>query len=285
VNETAAAADPVLALVSDATKDPRSLYYLWEQQQWEAGKVDLTSDAAEWKDVDPQLRRAVSDTVAWRRLRAELATTALVPFVDGAPQEEQQVFLTTHLVDEARHLVFFDRVLTEVLEVHGATIGDRRGLVDDHSLLRLLTDVLPRFVRELRAGGPDQRPLVTAVTAFHLVTLGALGLTAQRALDRYLSENDVLPGIRRGLELEARDAERHVAFGVVLLAHVVGSERILARTAAEAVASTLPLVRSALGSAASLAPTVYGKDDLGERAESALDRWLEAVGLEVPVRS
>jgi ribonucleoside-diphosphate reductase beta chain len=285
VIETSAAADPVLALVSDAMEDPRRLYYLWEQQQWEAGKVDLTSDAAEWKDVDPQLRRAVSDTVAWRRLRAEFATTALVVFVDVAPQEEQQVFLTTHLVDEARHLVFFDRVLTEVLEVHGEAIGDRRGLVDDESLRRLLTDGLPRFVRELRAGGPDQRALVTAVTAFHLVTLGALGLTTQRALDGYLSENNILPGIRRGLELEARDAERHVAFAVILLAHIVGSERILARTAAEAVASTFPLVRSALASAASLAPTVYGSYDLAGSAESAVDGWLEAAGLELPVRS
>jgi len=278
-------ADPVLTLVSEANEDPRRLYYLWEQQRWEAGKVDLTSDSAEWTEVDPQLRAAVSDAVAWRRLRAEWATTALVPFVDVAPQEEQQVFLTTQLVDEARHLVFFDRVLGEVIEVGGDTIADRRGLMDDDSLRLLLDDVLPGSVRELRVGGVDPGPLVRAVTAYHLVTLGALGLTGQRALDRYLSENDALPGIRTGLELEARDARRHVAFALVLLTQTVGRDRLLARTSTEAVAVTLPLVRSALGSAGSVAPTVYAGDDLAEEAESALDRWFAAVGLERSVRS
>lgn len=278
-------ADPVVSLLAQGLGEPRSLYYLWERQQWSAGKIDLATDASQWNELDPGTRRPVADSVAWRRLRAEVATTALVPFVDLAPSEEQQVFLTTQLVDEARHLVFFDRVLTEVVGVDGATPEERGGVVDGAAAMSLLTEVLPALAAALKVPGAGERELVAAVTGYHLLILGALGLTEQHAVMGHLSERDALPGLRRGLAFEARDAHRHVAFGLGFLVEALRRDPALSVVAQRTLERTLPLVRSALIAGAQAAPVPYSGEELERSANGALRRWLEQAGLELVVRS
>ena len=39
----------------------------------------------------------------------------LAPFIDAAPREEQKYFLATQQVDEARHAIFFNRFMHEVV--------------------------------------------------------------------------------------------------------------------------------------------------------------------------
>ena len=274
-------ADPVLVLLSEGRGDPRALYYLWEQQQWEAGKIDLTVDREQWRELDPGARRPIADSVSWRRLRAEIATRALVPFVDLAPSEEQQVFLTTQLVDEARHLVFFDRVLSEVTEAPGSTVEDREGIVDDASLRSLLTEVIPDVVASLRARGAGVGELAVGVVTYHLVVLGVLSLTEQEALVGYLSEEDVVPGLREGLSLEARDAHRHVAFGLGLLARTIEEHPDVLAAARTGLDRALPLALAASSAAASSAPTPYSGEDLKAAATSALAQRCSEVGLEM----
>lgn len=277
-------ADPVLGLLAGQRPDPRALYYLWEQQQWEAGRVDLALDAQQWEGLDPARRRPVADAIAWRRLRAQQATTALVAFVDVAPNEEQQVFLTTHLVDEARHLVFFDRVRAEVMGAGEEAMEDRGGVVDDAGLRSLLVDELARACRGLRSGaGPPE--LVDAITGFHVVIVGALGLTEQKALDDWLSAEKILPGIRRGLELEARSAHRHVAFGLGFVADAVSRDPSLEATVSAALVRSLPLVRSRLMASAAVAPAPYPGAGLVETVDAALESWFAGVGLQVPLPS
>lgn len=276
-------ADQIVSLLADGRTDPRALYYLWEQQQWEAGKIDLAPDAGEWPGLDAQTRRAVADSIAWRRMRAEAATTVLVFFVDLAPEEEQQVFLTTQLVDEARHLVFFDRVYAEVAGGVGETIEERQGLVDDPAIRSLLVEVLPEPAAGLRGAGAGPAELVSAVCAYHLGIVGALGLTELGALLEHLETEDVLPGIRRGLGFEERAAQRHVAFGVELLAQAIGKRPSLRSVAAGSVERWLPLVRSALGSIAMVAPAVYASEPLADGAMLSLEGWFAEAGLEVRV--
>lgn len=275
-------ADPVVALLREGA-DPRALYYLWEQQQWEAGKLQLAVDAQQWGEVDPALRRPAADSVAWRRLRAEVATTALVPFVDVAPDEEQQVFLTTQLVDEARHLVFFDRFQSEVAGASGEHLQDRGGLVDQTPLRSLLTEVVPGLGREVARGTTAH--LVSAVTIYNIATLGALGLTEQRALVAHLRDEDVLPGLCEGLELEARSAIRHVAFGLGFVAALVSDQPLLRAAVARGLSRSWPLVRDGLVAVASVAPLPYDATSLVGDAQRRLEGWFAEVGLELSVES
>ena len=47
----------------------------------------------------------------------------LSPYIDAAPLEEQKYFLATQQVDEARHAVFFNRFMNEVVGVGGTERG------------------------------------------------------------------------------------------------------------------------------------------------------------------
>ncbi|MFN2525080.1 MAG: hypothetical protein ABR505_02280, partial [Actinomycetota bacterium] len=103
----------------------RSLYYEWEHGQWGAGSIQLATDARAWDELDADWRRALLEALAPFAVGQERASTALVPFVDAAPDEEQQVVLTTHLVDVARHAVFLDRFYAEVAERSEAEMSAR----------------------------------------------------------------------------------------------------------------------------------------------------------------
>ena len=275
--------DPVIALVREA--DNRALYYLWERQGWEAGKIDLSPDSQQWGHLDPALRRAVGDSVAWRRQRAEVAISALVPFVDLAPDEEQQVFLTTQLVDEARHLVFFDRVQAEVFRESAGGSADRGSQVVDPALRSLLSDVVPRHMQQLREKGAGVAQLSAAMVDLHLVIVGALALTEQAALVSHLETDDALPGIRDGLTLEAGAAHRHVVFALGFLAEAVRRRQVDQAALSASLGASLLHARAALRSAARAAPTVFANLDLVQHAQGSLERWFAEVGLELSVRS
>src|SRR5438045_5691317 len=51
-------------------------------------------------------------------------TDTLGPYVTAMPDEEMRIFLTSQLVDEARHTVFFARFFREVLGINKDTLED-----------------------------------------------------------------------------------------------------------------------------------------------------------------
>src|SRR5260221_13072018 len=48
----------------------------------------------------------------------------LGPYVTAMPDEEMRIFITTQLVDEARHTVFFARFFSEVLGIDKGALED-----------------------------------------------------------------------------------------------------------------------------------------------------------------
>ena len=263
-------ADAVIELLRAEGRDSRGLYYLWERQQWEATQVDLAADASAWPELDPVLRRAVTDVTAWSLRRAHLATGVLVAFVDQAPTEEQQVFLTTQLVDEARQLVFLDRYGTEVIGRDGSDMEER---LDETGPALEGAGVLGRIVDlggELRAG--SQTGLTDALGAYHLGTVGAAGLTMATWVVDALEADGELPGWRAGMTLSMQDAFRHVAFALRVAAGDVSGPAGLRRG--------LDVVRPGIEQLLqelSLTAPLPGAEDLIERSRRSLTRWFGAV--------
>ena len=273
----------MLELVTRAGAGYRDLYYRWEHEQWEAGKIDLSAAVEAWPELDAFPRRHLADAINWRRVRSELATTALVSFVDAAPTEEQQVFLTTQLADEARAGVFLDRVADEVLGATGSDMATRSGSAAETvepQLSRLLGLSLTEAAADLRAAADPVEALVGAVTGYHLGVVGMLGLTELHGLLDGPAVIEGLEGIAEGLRMMQRDAARHVAFALLLLADPDGgsSNELLGQALGDAV----PAVLGILGSSANAAPGLGSAEHLQERARNDLAQWLRAVKLRVP---
>ena len=270
----------VLALLAEANGGYRGLYYRWERQQWEAGKLDLSVDVGQWPTLDPSLRLEVTQAVGWRHLRARLALDALVGFADAAPHEEQQVFLATQLADEARHIVLFDRFGTDVMGMHPESIDRRRPDVVDEDLRALLLDVLVETSAAVAAAPePDLDALSEAVTIYQIGIVGMLGLTQQRSLIEELEPEDLLPGLRRGLTLAGRDASRHVAFALLLLQEATAADGGALARSHEALRTVAPLILRVLSGSGDVGGA---QKDLARAAGDTCVAWFQAVGLEPP---
>ncbi|TMC35942.1 MAG: hypothetical protein E6J28_11205 [Chloroflexi bacterium] len=90
------------------------LYRRWESQQWAVGDIDFSLDRQDWLEANDIERKA---TLWSHRLffnGEERVTSTLAPFVWASPTPEIEVFLSTQMVDEARHTVFFERWWREV---------------------------------------------------------------------------------------------------------------------------------------------------------------------------
>src|SRR5205814_552596 len=63
--------------------------------------------------------------------------------------------------------------------------------------------------------------LAQAITLYHLVVEAALAQPGQHFIDESLTKRDLLPGFREGIRNVSRDEQRHIAFGVKMIADLV----------------------------------------------------------------
>lgn len=271
-------ADPVVL-------DPgyRQLYYRWERQQWAAGAIDLSEDRRQWVEVFPiDFQRAFSWSLSSFKIADEI-TTMLVPFVDAAPSEEQQVFLTTQLADSARHTVFYDRFDSEVL-ADGAALAPRPGWLNEGCRI-LTTEMLPAASEAIANDLGNMGRFVEGVALYHLVIEGTVAFTGRRFLLDHVHANDLLSGFRRGSTAIALDEVRHVDFAMRFLRAMIVKDRHYAEVIRDVITRAVPVVRAAFeppgGDLSYLDPFSYGPGDLTTFALDSLEKNARAIGLEV----
>ena len=216
------------------------LYSRWERGNWSAMELDFTEDARQWREDFTEFERTAAlwnyGLFFWGE---DAVADNLSPYIDAAPLEEQKYFLTTQQVDEARHAVFFKRFMQEVCEIGDGSMSSGLQAVRPRltSGFRKIFDRLDSMADELRA---DRSPakLAAAVTLYHIVIEAALAQPGQHFIFGYLEQRDQLPAFRAGMANVAADEQRHIGFGVKLLADLrredpVGVPRAVARTLRE----------------------------------------------------
>ena len=62
----------------------------------------------------------------------ECVTNTLAPYITAMPDDEMRIFLTTQLVDEARHTVFFARFFNEALGIDMGRLEDTLGVAQNN---------------------------------------------------------------------------------------------------------------------------------------------------------
>src|ERR687896_2210548 len=114
--------------------DYGQLYKLWERQQWRTQDIDFTQDRIDWHERIPEDERfqrmygLSSFFIGEQRVTEELG-----PIMRAAPTEDQRIFLSTQIADEARHVRFFDRFYSEVGVYEGGDgVADRLKQTQEH---------------------------------------------------------------------------------------------------------------------------------------------------------
>jgi ribonucleoside-diphosphate reductase beta chain len=281
---------PAVAPVERGTT-PELLYLRWEAQHWTTQSIGFSGDVADWECLSDEGRQTLRRTIAVFVVGEQAVTETLAPILDAAPHEDERIFLSTQVADEAKHVAFFRRLSAEVLHAAG-TAGAARLELDPRSApdLRTILDTrLCEAVESVRRAPRNLSCWAAAVTTYHLVIEGYLALAGLRNMLHFLRGTSLMPGLAAGLGAIARDESRHVAFGVLALRRRVCEEP----GTAEAITSTLldlagPAVRVLVNPdnllrLASLASGARSRrSNLVELRELALDspaRRLRAIGL------
>src|SRR5213082_208847 len=198
------------------------LYRRWEQGNWRASEIDFTTDREQWHGTLTDIQRRGSLwTYAMFFHGEDAVADNLSPYIDAAPREEQKYFLATQQVDEARHAVLFARFMREVV---GAGTDTGSSLEATRSELswgfRKVFARLDRMGEELRRDRSKPK-LAQAITLYHLVIEATLAQPGQHLIEESLKRRDLLPGFREGIGNVSKDEQRHIAFGVKMLADLI----------------------------------------------------------------
>ncbi len=282
--------EDVLALIDEGETrlpTPQDLYYRWERQQWRAQDIDFSPDRAQWAElVTPDVRPMRLAGFSAFFVGEASVTDTLAPICLAIPGEAERIFLTTQLVDEARHVVFFERFFREVVLLPGERLEDL--LAEARPFVRpatatMLLEVLPEATNRVQREPGNMEALVEAITVYHILIEGAMALAGQRGMLHTYRQMNVLPGFRAGFTAVARDESRHVLFGVAFLRRMAQQDARYGRLVETVVRRHAPTVWEALGPAPSMIPQILANGgnphETQEFAFHSLRKKLRVMGL------
>ncbi len=199
------------------------LYRLWEENNWSATGIDFSVDKEHWRSkLTDRQRESALWNYAMFLVGEEAVARTLTPVLDAAPTHAQSIFLTTQVVDEARHHVFFDRFMREVVGL-GSDTESTLAAMGPHLTwgFKGVFDELDKVTEALRKKPKDRALLAQSVALYHFVVEGLLAVPGQHFIKRYVEALDILPGFSEGIRNVSRDESRHVAFGVKFLGELI----------------------------------------------------------------
>jgi ribonucleoside-diphosphate reductase beta chain len=199
---------------------PQQLYELWERQQWASQAIDLEQDKRQWAELPEEEKGDHLWGLSSFFVGEERVTTEFSGLVMAYEDEQEEAFLATQQVDEARHMQFFDRYYREVFGFDDPSITARLERVRENvteSFVKLFDEDLVQTGQRLIENPRDMEAKVDFVTAYHLVIEGILALTGQHFMTEYYETHRLLPGFVEGFTNISRDEHRHVAYGTWFL--------------------------------------------------------------------
>ncbi len=260
------------------------LYARWEQGNWSATGIDFSVDRRQWQGEFSELeRRAALWTYAMFLHGEDVVADTLSPYIDAAPLEAQKYFLATQQADEARHAVMFSRFMREVAHVGSdapSTLAASGGTLTWG--FRKVFGRLEKMASELRRERSKPK-LAQAITLYHLVIEASIAQPGQHFIEASLSRRNQLPGLLEGVRNVSRDEQRHIAFGVKMIADLVREDPDCEPAIAELLREILPYM-----SALFVPPgwderyvTLFGftLEDVYAHGAEALEGRLRAAGL------
>ena len=185
---------------------------------WDPADIDFAQDRYDWLQLHDRERDVILRLTSLFLAGEESVVGELLPLVWAISKEgrlEEEMYLATFMVDEAKHVEAFGRFLDEVVQHYpDLTIYHTPGYQ------AIFCEELPRSLNHLFT---DQSPeaLAQAGATYNLVVEGVLAETGYRAFHTMLRQRRILPGMSRMVGLIKRDEARHLAYGLLLLSRLI----------------------------------------------------------------
>ena len=187
---------------------------------WDPQAIDLSRDGADWSGFDDTECDFLLRTLTLFQAGEEGVTSDLLPLIMAVADEgrlEEEIFLTSFLWEEAKHVEFFRRWLDQI----ALATGDLEGYLTP-SYRRLFLVELPSALSALKTDGSVEAQIRASVT-YNMIIEGVLAETGYHGFRQSLEANGKMPGLLDGVRLISRDESRHIRYGVFLLDRLINA--------------------------------------------------------------
>lgn len=195
---------------------------LWEKAKrlgiWNPADIEFSQDKLDWQQLAADEQDLLLRLTALFQAGEECVTLDILPLLDVIAQEgrlEEQLYLTSFLWEEAKHVEAFRRFFDQVAEAH-------RDLTHYHtaSYRTIFSEELPAAMGRLRT---DRSPVAQARASvtYNMIVEGVLAETGYHLYHRVLATRGIMPGMQRVATLLKADESRHLAYGIYLLSRLV----------------------------------------------------------------
>ncbi|MEW5986574.1 MAG: R2-like ligand-binding oxidase [Chloroflexota bacterium] len=242
---------------------------------WNPADIDFRQDAQDWLGFAEDEKDVILRLTSLFQAGEEAVTLDLLPLIIVMAQEgrlEEEMFLTTFLFEEGKHVDFFHRFLDEVAGV-------------PHDLSRYHTpnyraifyEALPQHLRRLLHDASPAAQIRASVT-YNIVVEGMLAETGYHAYLTTLERQELMPGQRAGIRLTKQDESRHIAYGIYLISRLVAADDSLWAVVEETVNELVTPALGIIGDAfACYDPIPFGLQE-EEFINYALDQFQKRIG-------
>ena len=205
---------------------------------WDPRSIDFSQDIVDWQRCTAEEQEALLLQTALFQAGEESVTLDLLPLIMAVAQDghlEEEMFLTTFLWEEAKHVEFFRRFLDEVVHLQ-----DDLHHFHTSSYRKLFYEELPQTMNALLTDRSPTAQLRASVT-YNMIIEGVLAETGYYSYFNMLERNSIMPGLRQGINLLKRDESRHIAYGVFLISRLVAQNKDLWSVVETRMGELLPL--------------------------------------------
>lgn len=211
-------------MLLDQTLLPLRDYHKAKRLMWDPQDLSFEQDKSDWAAMDDREQALVGRSLALFMGGEAAVTHDLSPLLIALKREgnhlEEEMFITTQLFEEAKHVEFFDRALR-------LTVGEDTApySLAGSNYTALFGELSAALDRLLVDGSPAAQ--ANAVASYHMIIEGVLAETGYYGIFKALRGRGLMPSLTRGLELVQRDEARHVAFGLHLLSRLLKADPAL----------------------------------------------------------
>ncbi len=218
---------------------------LWQKAKrlgiWNPMDIDLTQDRLDWQGLQAEEQEYLLSICSRFLAGEESVTLDLLPLIKTVAQEgriEEEIFLTSFLWEEAKHMEGFRRFFDEVANEH----SDLTRFYSP-AFQQIFYDELPRVMNRLYTDTSVEAQVDASVT-YNMIVEGVMAETGYYVFSLALTRNKLMPGMQQFVANLKRDESRHIAFAVYFLSRLVAEHGDVAWNAIEKrMHDLLPLVR------------------------------------------
>ncbi|WP_462413282.1 ribonucleotide-diphosphate reductase subunit beta [Neobacillus sp. Marseille-QA0830] len=260
------------------------LYQKYEQQRWKVQELDFTQDRIDWNEKlsGEQRKSFLSIATGFHHGERQVAVD-VIPIISAMPIDEHKIFLASHLEDEARHTIFFDRFYREAIGIEADNMMETLDKSFDFMSETFIGSFgfLAYLVDQIRLNPDDRKLLVSALTNYQMWIEGVLAISVMKITLSFCKENNVLPAFHKGFIATTRDESRHIQFGMKLLSELIHDDPSLVPVVYDTV-NTMLAMSNTYTQTIDYSPLGLERDTIRNTMIRNLQKKFYMIGLTIP---